>query len=113
MKGLAHSRCSRQPAEADSSALGCRSDILSETVVVGGCSGSRWCRLQGIWVRRRLCAALQDRKGHKSYLSWGPLKASSAKGQGLWPRGGCGDGELEPGSPSVIYGGAGNEAGWQ
>lgn len=36
--------------------------------------------------------------------SYGPQKASSARGQGLQPASGCGGGKLEPGSPAVIYG---------
>lgn len=67
----------------------------------------------GVEVGRSLRAALQGRECHNSYLSWGLLEANSAEGQGLWPGSGRGGGELEPGSPAVIYGGAGNEAGWQ
>ena len=44
------------------------------------------------------------------HLSWGPLKPALL---GHGERGGHGGGELEPSSPAVIYGGAGNEAGWQ
>lgn len=81
-------------------------------LVIGGCRGSRWCR---VWEGRGPEKSLCHRPGQEMsqcFSLLGPLKAGSV-GPGAsawewaWERG------AGAGSPAVIYGGTGNEVGWQ
>lgn len=87
--------------------------VFSQPLAVGGCSGSGWCRGLGwVGVRRSLCSSPGQEmlrcppplESSKGWLSWGAGARLGSRHE---------EGELEPGSPAVIYGGAGNEAGWQ